>query len=130
MLVRLGMPAAAEPCSRAEAPLDTPKPLSVLTTSTETNPSPSMVLAGTETVSWVGRLLAVGIIGPALREPREVATKKLTLEPVVKFDPTMLKLAPAKITQGMPLMTGGIGVGVAVGLGVRVGVVVGVAVRL
>jgi hypothetical protein len=89
-----------------------------------------MVLAGTETVSWVGRLLAVGIIGPALREPREVATKKLTLEPVVKFDPTMLKLAPAKITQGMPLMTGGIGVGVAVGLGVRVGVVVGVAVRL
>ena len=35
MLVMLGMPAAAEPCSRAKARLDARKPLSVLTTSTD-----------------------------------------------------------------------------------------------
>src|SRR5581483_1635506 len=83
-LVRLGIPAAAEPWSSAGARLDDVKPLSVLTTCTSTKPSPSGVVGGTFTSRAVA-VCADGASGPPLTGPPAVATKKLIIEPLVKF---------------------------------------------
>src|SRR5271166_4419783 len=81
--VKLGMPAAAEPCSRAGARLEARKPLSVLTTWTATKPCPRLTVGGTAMVSCAA-LLTVGIRGPALTGPAEVATKKFASAPALK----------------------------------------------
>ena len=87
MAAVLGKPAAADPISSAVNELEVKKLLSVFTTSRVTTPSPSAVVMGTLTVSWAGRILEVGVNGPALIAPPAVATKKLTTEPAVKFKP-------------------------------------------
>src|SRR5271154_1937872 len=138
MLVRLGMPAAADPWSRAGTELEVVKPLSVLTTCTSTNPLPRRVAAGTSTVSLVGSVRPTGINGPPLTTPPEVEMNRLTSEPAVKFRPVMIKSPPTIITAGTLTITGvpGFGVGVAVGVcvgtgvGGRVGTGVGVGVGL
>ncbi len=91
----LGNPAAAEPCSSAKPGLDCgTKSSSVLTTTTETKPWPSEIVAGTGTVSWMALMVAAsGLSGPSLTEPLEVLTKKLTSEPLVKPLPLIMKLA-------------------------------------
>src|SRR5579885_997149 len=105
MLVMVGMPAAADPWSSAEATLEALKPRSVLTTCTLTNPWPSVTVEGTGTVMLVG-VTSDGVSGPALTGPLEVATKKLTLAPGLKKLPEMLKLAPTSMTDGIDEITG------------------------
>ena len=51
--VMLGSPAAAEPCNRAKPGLDWTKPASVLTTTTDTKPCPSVMVEGTGTTNCV-----------------------------------------------------------------------------
>src|SRR5271170_1167006 len=138
----LGNPAAAEPCSNAKPGLDSTKPWSVLTTTTETKPWPKGIVAETGTVSLLAeRVAASGVSGPLLTGPVEVLTKKLTSEPLVKPLPLIRKLAPASTGLCTELICGwpgtGVGVGVGtVGLGVvaihsgAVGVGVGIAVRV
>src|SRR5579885_2857247 len=130
-LVRLGIPAAVEPWSSAAARLEDVKPLSVLTTCTSTKPSPRGVVGGTCTSREVG-VCADGASGHALIGPAAVATKKLTIEPLVKFLPVILKAAPTRMVGGTLPIEGsletGVGDGFAVGLGVWVAVGRGVAV--
>src|SRR5262249_20650104 len=64
MLFRVGMPAVGDPCSRAKPRLEIWKPVSVLTTSTLTNPSPRLMVSGTATVSNTD-VWEVGVNGPA-----------------------------------------------------------------
>src|SRR5277367_2677983 len=80
----------------------------------------------------------VGINGPALTGPCEVATKKLTSEPAVKPVPTILKLEPTSTVPGILMICGvpgttvavAVGIEVAVGVGVSAGVLAGVGVRV
>src|SRR5579885_1768258 len=121
--VILGIPSAGLPCSSASRRLDAVKPLSVLTTCTDTTPSPSGLDAGTATVKRVEVMLA-GLNGPVLIAPVAVATKKFTTDPAVNPLPEMVKLLPDWITGGSPLIKGtpGLGVGMGVGRGVALGV--------
>ena len=98
--------------------------MSVLTTCDLDKSLSQGAVAGTLTVSWVGRIRAIGISGPPLTTPADVAMNKLTSEPRVKFRPVRLNLSPTRITPGMLVMTGvpGTDVAVAFGVGVRVGV--------
>jgi len=81
------------------------------------------LFGGTGTSNWLGAKV-LGVNGPVLTAPSEVATKKFTREPAVNPLPLMPKTAPDRITGGSDATKGkpGLGVGVAVGLLVDVGV--------
>jgi hypothetical protein len=80
--VRLGRPAEASPCRKANAVLDWTWLSSVFTTTTLATPSPWGTVIGTKTVKLSGKA-EFGTSGPKFCTPAEVGTKKFTTEPDV-----------------------------------------------